>query len=88
MKKTTIYHFKEKEMEYANMELTDSTSTYTPPNKRCELCYHYGFFDSGYGYCKRYPPQLIRVKWIPPRYDHKYPLVAWCENACGEYYKK
>ena len=70
---------------YADMGLTDSTSTWQPPSKRCELCKHYGFFDSGYGYCKRYPPQLTRIKFIPPKYDYKYPMVAWCENACGEF---
>jgi len=59
-----------------------------PPVPRCELCKHYGFIDSGYGHCRRYPPQLIRVKLIPPNYDYKYPLVAWCENACGEFNSK
>lgn len=75
-------------MKYADMDLTDFASSYVPPDKRCELCRHYGFIDSGFGYCRRYPPVLVRVKLLKLRYEAEYPEVAWCENACGEFSKK
>ena len=73
-------------MDYANMKLTDSTSSYTPPEPRCEQCKHYGFIDSGYGYCRRYPPKLTKIKFR--KWDIVYPETAWCEYACGEFSEK
>ncbi|MEW6006132.1 MAG: hypothetical protein AB1695_12540 [Stygiobacter sp.] len=64
----------------------DNTNTYRPPSKRCELCKHYGMIDSGYGNCKRYPPVLTYVRLL--RIEYRYPEVAWCENACGEFNSK
>lgn len=63
----------------------ETTSTYRPPAKRCELCEWYNMIDSGFGYCYRYPPKHILIKLIPIRYKDVYPEVAWCEKACGEY---
>lgn len=56
-------------------------------NNTCEDCEFYGFFDSGYGYCKRFPPQLIIIKIIPLRYEPTYPLVPFCDKGCGEFKK-
>ena len=72
-------------MDYTTItkEETGFTSTYTPPEPRCEQCKFYGFIDSGYGYCRRYPPI-----WIPKKLfkvEIAYPEVPWCEYACGEF---
>jgi len=74
-------------MSYANEKLTDSTSSYQPPNFRCELCRHYTMIDSGYGYCKRFPPTVI-WRWIFKKViDMVSPVVAWDEKSCGEFNK-
>ena len=62
--------------------------SYTPPLERCELCKHYKMIDSGYGHCKRYPPQLILAKLLPLRYKVQYVEVGWCDVACGEFKQK
>jgi hypothetical protein len=39
---------------------------------RCETCIFYRFFDSGYGYCKRYPPKEVE------KYTKQYlGLLGW-----------
>ena len=56
----------------------------------CEKCKYYGFFDSGYGYCRRYPPKEIikKISILGIKIEQDYPLVAWCENICGEFKTK
>jgi len=55
----------------------------------CENCKFYIWVDSGYGYCRRYPPKKIRIgKWWQPRYRTTYQLVEWCRRACGEFQGK
>lgn len=56
---------------------------------KCELCMFYLFIDSGYGYCKRYPPiEEISKKhwWSEKEYKIHYQVVEWCRRACGEFY--
>ena len=74
-------------MGYADSnELVLSTSTWQPPEMRCEKCRHYCFFDSGYGQCRRYPPrEEITGHWFWKKSEMMYPLVAWTQNACGEF---
>ena len=57
------------------------------PHKRCELCEYYKMFDSGYGYCQRYPPKIKLIKLIPLKYKIMYAMVAWCDLTCGEFKK-
>jgi len=56
----------------------------------CENCQYYGFFDSGYGYCRRYPPKEIIIKknLFKTKIEQNYPLVAWCQSVCGEFKHK
>ena len=55
----------------------------------CEQCKFYIFQDSGYGLCRRYPPMTLLIKVFPRFiYDTQYPLVAWCQKACGEFRRK
>ena len=56
--------------------------------QKCEQCSFYLFINSGYGYCRKYPPkeELIREHW----WSHKqsrisYQVVEWCRKACGEF---
>ena len=58
------------------------------PVRKCEDCVYYGMIDSGYGYCRRFPPRLLQTKYLPIRYEAKYPEVPWCECACGEFHKE
>jgi len=72
-----------KEFEkYVNMTFTGSVAetTSTVPLIRCEDCKHYEFIDSGYGYCFRFPPQIIGRER-----KNVIPVVAWCRKACGEF---
>ena len=55
------------------------------PNRRCDLCTHYGMIDSGYGYCIESPPHIVYIKLIPLRRNYEYPIVAWCNLACGKF---
>ena len=72
-------------MQYTTItaEQADFTTTWQPPEPRCEQCKYYGFIDSGYGQCRRYPPQPILTKLF--KVTIIYPKVAWCEYACGEF---
>ena len=57
---------------------------------RCDGCKFYLFVDSGYGYCRRFPPKEYprRIRtfwgWITKSAIH-YQLVEWCRRACGEF---
>ena len=61
--------------------------------RECEKCWHYNMIDSGYGECRRFPPQwLVRWKWWKNRifrwaqfFECRYPEVPWDNKPCGEY---
>jgi len=54
--------------------------------ERCEQCQYYLFIDSGYGYCRRFPPKIENEgKWWKPKWKIHYQLVEWCRRACGEF---
>lgn len=54
--------------------------------EECDECQFYIMVDSGYGYCRRYPPKTEKVGWWWNRtYDITYQIVEWCRRACGEY---
>lgn len=79
-------HLQDKDMNnYAKDNLKSFTTSYEPPRKRCELCKYYGMIDSGYGFCKRYPPKSLRAGLLKPKYRTTYPVVAWDLSACGEF---
>ena len=51
----------------------------------CKDCKFYIWADSGYGYCRKYPPKMVNTgKWWKPRREISYQLVEWCRRACGE----
>lgn len=54
---------------------------------KCEDCTFYLWIDSGYGYCRRFPPRVERLpgRWWRPRWKIQYQLVEWCRKACGEF---
>ena len=61
---------------------------FTTKEKNCEQCKYYVRIDSGYGYCKRYPPKLIserRYFWQPQKFKIEYQITEWCRRACGEF---
>ena len=56
---------------------------------KCEDCKFYLWVDSGYGYCRRYPPKDVNVgKWWNPKWKISYQLVEWCRRACGEFIRR
>jgi len=66
---------------------------FVPPDKnmtekRCENCQYYLRIDSGYGYCRRFPPQNKSVGIFRKRRKIEYPIVEWDRKACGEFIKK
>ena len=63
-------------------------SVYRPPDPRCDQCTHYGFIDSGYGWCKRYPPEVYRLGLFRQKFSIAHPQVEWCRHACGEFKRK
>jgi len=80
-----------KPKEYKMKKRCDSEELKIPVRK-CEDCIYYGvidstdgIIDSAYGYCRRFPPKIYRVKLFRRTYSTKYPTVAWCEHACGEF---
>lgn len=55
----------------------------------CESCRYYRMIDSAYGYCVRYPPELVLAKRFPRvLYDALYPHIEWDGLICGEFKKK
>jgi len=55
----------------------------------CKGCKFYTWIDSGYGYCRRYPPKVVNVgKWWRPKIQINYQLVEWCRRTCGEFIPK
>ena len=57
--------------------------------ERCDDCQFYIPIDSGYGYCRRFPPKTERVgSWWSRTIDISYQIVEWCRRACGEYKEK
>ena len=54
----------------------------------CEDCKYYNMIDSGYGYCRRFPPNIKhKIKNGLFKYYFKihYPIVAWTNHICGEF---
>ena len=52
---------------------------------KCQDCKFYLMIDSGYGYCRRFPPKIENVgKWWKPKWEIHYQLVEWYRKACGE----
>lgn len=62
----------------------------------CDKCHWYLMIDSGYGYCRRFPPQhlhKIKSEYIKRFFglfnktyrEYQYPLVAWNNIPCGEF---
>lgn len=49
----------------------------------CEECKFYKFIDSGYGYCRRYPPKFFELKKF-----FEYIIVEWDRICCGEFIEK
>jgi hypothetical protein len=58
---------------------------FTLTGERCEQCQYYIFIDSGYGYCRRFPPKLVRKIWPSNSARIEYPLTEWCRRSCGEF---
>jgi len=48
--------------------------------ERCKDCKFYICADSGYGYCRRYPPKDIRAGR-----EVSYQRIEECRIACGEF---
>jgi len=70
------------------MELEDKAEFTIKDNRdKCENCKFYIMIDSGYGYCRRFPPKIeITGRWWKVKEIH-YQLVEWCRRACGEFMK-
>ena len=57
--------------------------------KRCDNCNYYYPIDSGYGYCKRFPPKDKIISIIPKiKTIIEYQIVMWDCNTCGEFLKE
>lgn len=64
--------------------------------KNCENCVFYVRLDSGYGYCRRFPPvstiSYLNFSWkklkFVPIYEFEYQIVVWSTPPCGEYKEK
>lgn len=62
--------------------------------KTCEDCKYYNMIDSGYGYCRRFPPTIQRkVKgkykiWLTYYFIEDYPIIAWTNHICGEFKRR
>ena len=56
--------------------------------KRCEKCQYYLAIDSGYGYCRRFPPRNKLVGIFRKKVKIEYPIVEWDRKVCGEFTKK
>ncbi len=54
---------------------------------QCERCLYYMIIDSGYGYCRRYPPKdyTEKVGWFKKETKTRYQIVEWSRRACGEF---
>ena len=59
-----------------------------PPDPRCDQCTQYWFIDSGYGFCRRYPPRVDKVGLFRSKFAIHYPCVPWLYPACGEFKRK
>ena len=53
----------------------------------CEKCHWYLMIDSGYGYCRRFPPSILRKyhKGLKVYYENEYPCIPWDTIPCGEF---
>jgi len=67
-----------------------SLAQFVPPgknmtDKRCENCIYYSRIDSGYGFCRRYPPTRNNKN---KKNRVEYPVVEWNRKSCGEFVSK
>ena len=53
----------------------------------CENCKYFRWEDSVWGYCKRYPRQIIYKSGLYGEFVNKYPRTAY-DDYCGEYKKR
>lgn len=64
------------------------------PEIRCDKCRSYHMIDSGYGHCRRFPPQNIFslektfLLFWKPVWETEHTTVAWCDKACDEFQSK
>jgi len=57
--------------------------------EKCADCKFYISVDSGYGFCRRFPPKWERLgRWWRPKWQVNYQLVGWYRKACGEFKRK
>ena len=82
-KKVTGYSLIEQldEPELAQFVPPDENMT----ERRCEKCHYYLRIDSGFGYCRRFPPQNRFVGIFRKQKKIEYPIVEWNRKACGEF---
>jgi len=67
----------------------DVEFTIKDDQNKCENCKFYLWIDSGYGYCRRFPPITKNIgKWWKPYWVTHYQLVEWCRRACGEFQRR
>ncbi len=66
-------------------EIKPEEPHFTLTGKRCEQCEYYIFIDSGYGYCRRFPPKVEKEKWWSNQLRINYQLTEWCRKSCGEF---
>ena len=54
--------------------------------RECQNCINYKFIDSCFGWCKRFPPTVKRIrKWFKKEtYVSVYPMVTYDDGGCGE----
>ncbi len=70
--------------------MSEEEYTIKDDKNKCLGCKFYIWIDSGYGYCRRYPPKwenLERWWWKKSQGVIAYQLVGWCRKACGEFVK-
>ena len=77
-----IRNYEPDKNQFVNIKKMDKN---TP---RCEICQFYLAIDSGYGYCRRFPPKLKKEKWWKNEWIIEYLITEWCRRACGEFKKK
>ena len=51
----------------------------------CSNCRFYIMIDSGYGFCRRFPPNRVSVgRFWNRQWKIEYQVVEWCRIGCGE----
>lgn len=65
-----------------NPKIVQFIDTEDDKTKKCEQCKFYLMIDSGYGYCRRFPPQQLLAK---KKLKIEYPITEWHRVRCGEF---